>query len=260
MSKFLNSIWPWIFGGICLGALIVWAFSLFTGITGNIDCQYAAEQHRECTGYNLLFVGLWQIVETTRWLSEAIVALATIAVAVFTWTLYQATTEQGRLTEKSIRLARDEFLASHRPKIIIHTLEHPADAEGVGVEKIAAYVTAFNKGRTATTEALISAAIVSSFGDPAPGIPLQLIETKGVTNPGTPISFRVDSAFDAQMEGMSDLDTVLERRPRARSGIFCIGVIAYTDARGAYRQTGFCRRWSNYEWERVPDSSYEYAY
>ena len=49
-------------------------------------------------------------------------ALATIAIAAFTLTLWRATTEQGRLTTAALKLARDEFSATHRPRIRIKNL------------------------------------------------------------------------------------------------------------------------------------------
>lgn len=54
--------------------------------------------------------------------SGAITALATVAIAGFTLTLWRATTEQGRLAQKSIDLARDEFQSTHRPRIRIKHL------------------------------------------------------------------------------------------------------------------------------------------
>jgi hypothetical protein len=50
-------------------------------------------------------------------------ALATIAIAGFTLTLWRATTEQGRLTRDALKLARDEFIASHRPRLRVYAFE-----------------------------------------------------------------------------------------------------------------------------------------
>jgi hypothetical protein len=57
--------------------------------------------------------------------SGALTAIATIAIAWFTWTLWRATTEQGRLTQQAIDLARAEFIGSHRPKIIVRFVQGP---------------------------------------------------------------------------------------------------------------------------------------
>jgi hypothetical protein len=46
-------------------------------------------------------------------------ALATIAIAAFTLTLWRATTEQGRLTREAIELGNREFAATHRPRFQI---------------------------------------------------------------------------------------------------------------------------------------------
>jgi hypothetical protein len=49
--------------------------------------------------------------------SGTLAALATIAIAAFTLTLWRATTEHGRITDRVLDLAIDEFNATHRPKI-----------------------------------------------------------------------------------------------------------------------------------------------
>jgi hypothetical protein len=66
-----------------------------------------------------------------------ITALATLAVAVFTGTLWAATTAQGRLTVKALRLARDEFDSTHRPKLHVRNvvLQHsvPPNLQPLGM-------------------------------------------------------------------------------------------------------------------------------
>lgn len=67
-------------------------------------------------------VCLRYLVEITNWLSPAITALATVAVAAFTFVLYRATTAQGRLTQQSIDLARAEYISTHRPRVRIRMI------------------------------------------------------------------------------------------------------------------------------------------
>lgn len=50
-------------------------------------------------------------------------AIATVVIAVFTAFLAIFGYVQARLTYKTIGLAREEFLSTHRPKIIIHSVE-----------------------------------------------------------------------------------------------------------------------------------------
>jgi hypothetical protein len=49
--------------------------------------------------------------------------LATIAIAGFTLTLWRATTEHGRVMGSVLNLARDEFNAAHRPKLVIREVD-----------------------------------------------------------------------------------------------------------------------------------------
>lgn len=55
--------------------------------------------------------------------NQTISALATLVIAAFTITLWWTASRQSRLTQDAIALARDEFLATHRPKIIVHSTE-----------------------------------------------------------------------------------------------------------------------------------------
>src|SRR6266496_910438 len=47
----------------------------------------------------------------------AVTAVATVFIGVFTWVLACVSGRQARLTRESIELAREEFIATHRPKI-----------------------------------------------------------------------------------------------------------------------------------------------
>ncbi len=52
-------------------------------------------------------------------------ALATIAIAGFTLTLWRATTKQAELTRDTIALGNREFVATHRPKLILREAFSP---------------------------------------------------------------------------------------------------------------------------------------
>src|SRR5262245_433013 len=53
--------------------------------------------------------------------------LATIAIAVFTWTLKQSTDKLWNANKGSLDLAREEFVSVHRPRLRIRNVEliHP---------------------------------------------------------------------------------------------------------------------------------------
>jgi len=54
--------------------------------------------------------------------SALLTAVATIFVAGFTLTLWRATTEHSRLVGETLQLARDEFNATHRPKLRVRRI------------------------------------------------------------------------------------------------------------------------------------------
>jgi hypothetical protein len=71
----------------------------------------------------------------------AVTALATLAVAAFTFTLWRSTKGMLAATNNSINLARDEFISTHRPKLIVRqfqidpvTPENPITILGEGDE------------------------------------------------------------------------------------------------------------------------------
>lgn len=60
--------------------------------------------------------------ETTDANGELLTALGTIAIAFFTWTLWNTSKEQGVLTRESVNLAREEFLFSNRPHLVVRNV------------------------------------------------------------------------------------------------------------------------------------------
>lgn len=65
-------------------------------------------------------MALWAwISDHATVLSAVVSAISTVIVAAFTVGLFRATNRQSHLLGRSIDLARDEFLATHRPKVII---------------------------------------------------------------------------------------------------------------------------------------------
>jgi hypothetical protein len=51
--------------------------------------------------------------------SDALTAVSTLLIAVFTFTLYRSTTRLWEASERQIRLARDDFEATHRPWVSV---------------------------------------------------------------------------------------------------------------------------------------------
>lgn len=49
--------------------------------------------------------------------NSVVTAIATVFIAFFTLTLWNATSEHSRITDRVLRLARDEFISTHRPRL-----------------------------------------------------------------------------------------------------------------------------------------------
>jgi hypothetical protein len=55
----------------------------------------------------------------------AVTAVSTVFIAVFTIVLAWVTNRQARLTRQAIALARQDFTATHRPRIIVRSIQGP---------------------------------------------------------------------------------------------------------------------------------------
>jgi hypothetical protein len=62
---------------------------------------------------------LWEIIGFLQMYNGAVTAVATVFIGVFTWVLACVTGRQARLTRASIELVRNEFISTHRPRIIL---------------------------------------------------------------------------------------------------------------------------------------------
>src|SRR5271170_4863176 len=94
-----------ISSALALGFLVILIAAWLSGTTGQI-CNENQSGHEQCTSYNLAPFILIQIREALHSVENIITALATIAIAVFTWTLYRTSSHQGKLAKESIDLAR----------------------------------------------------------------------------------------------------------------------------------------------------------
>ncbi len=86
-----------------------------------VKTNQGAEAYKATYNSPSAFVGVayWCLGVFVKENGEGTTALATVVMAIFTGTLWWASTEQGRLIRQSIDLARDEFRASHRPEMAI---------------------------------------------------------------------------------------------------------------------------------------------
>jgi hypothetical protein len=114
-----------LLGWFCIILVVAW----ISGSTGKI-CNEAQTTHEQCTTYNLAPFILIQIREFLHSIENIITALATIAIACFTWTLYKSSEKMWAVTEiaakasqKSADVAENALLAANNPIITITELE-----------------------------------------------------------------------------------------------------------------------------------------
>jgi hypothetical protein len=183
------------------------------------------------------------------------VAIATLALVFVTFLMTRAIREQ-------VRLARDEFNATHRPHITIHTIEQ--SAEGAS-DRIGAHIAYVNIGGAPCTVLELRGIILWQDAALRPGI-LEMVPPDQ--------AFKVCSIAPGEIGGCTlfsadtTLRTVAVQDQRAirgqgpRQTLFCIGYLRYVDVRRIERRTGFCRRYESTLrlWNREHNPDYEYSY
>jgi hypothetical protein len=213
-----------------------------------------SSEHSNKQGYAVTVIVRTQIDCSFRFIDQHngfFAALAAMAVAAFTFTLWISTSKQARLTGDSINLARQEFIATHRPHIIVYGF----DDQPVGGSDNAPYQVQFryvNKGNTRAYVTEIGSALVS------PKLPSDFTDFK-VKKFNPPLE--VKSGFHGFKLTEDSVD-YLKILFSDQDALFCIGYIIYRDDNDTSRQTGFCRRYdpASSRWLKVEDEEYEYSY
>jgi hypothetical protein len=116
-----------IVGYIAVSTLLILIVSCAIGVHGEI-CEYnKTANHDDCSVYTLFPFILIEVFKTFDFYGTGITTLATVAIAAFTCVLYFATSKSARITDAALTLARDEFIAVHRPRIIVRFIQGPFD-------------------------------------------------------------------------------------------------------------------------------------
>jgi hypothetical protein len=193
----------------------------------------------------------WSVIDFLQRYSGAVTAGATVAIGLFTFFLIYVTNRQARLTRKSIDLARQGFIATHRPKIKIHAVEI-VDREVDSETFIGASILAFNIGESAAKNVEVRGQIFM-----APGFALNaqrpLVKTFDEVLSGQKLRAEITSDYRASYAAAS-----------RRTGIYCLGWIAYWDESEQRRETGFCVQLEfgadSGRWVSAGKPEYEYDY
>jgi hypothetical protein len=184
-------------------------------------------------------------------LSAVISATAAVAIAWFTVKLKHVSTKQARLARRAIKLAGDEYLATHRPLLRVRyfkRVDAPTD------QMIQVHFTIVNVGDTRAKMLGCNAGIEFFRKDSLP----------------TPVLFHLREALAVRPfgRGATDEATVLLPKDRAlladhlveQKEMHVYGFIVYADKGGNTRTTAFCRRWdaARDRFTPVDDPDYEY--
>lgn len=177
----------------------------------------------------------------------ALTALGTFAIAFFTLTLW-------RVTNNAVRVARDEFNATHRPKIVCLFFE---PFEGAGDDNDGVEITYVNAGTAPAIMLEIGWTIIATQ-NLRPGVIMESISLNRKTvAPGEKGKRGIESLLATAIHVQAAHPEYGGAPP-----FYCIGYIAYQDRAGARRETGFCRSFDLERkcWLGVPNSEYEYSY
>lgn len=216
---------------------------------------------------SLMADGFGWISDHATILATVVAAIAAVWVARFTAVLARVTGEQARLTNEGIKLARDEFNATHRPKIFVQAVAVTDKGsrtvlKGYGIHNPAKAIITIANGGDAPAFIIEWRAVIYYQGADAaftPGLdvaPVQLPDENAAgISPGV-----FEHLGHSQVHAISD---EWARFVNEGGAMFFIGRITYQGADRIRRNTGFCRRYDPEDtgaWRIVKDSEYEFAY
>jgi len=209
---------------------------------------------------------LFWIIEVIDEHNGFVTAVATFTMAVFTGTLWLVTNKAVRVAQDQFRfdkealkgsmdlavaqieLARDEFDAAHRPRIITRSFER-ATSDG----KAAVSFVFVNTGDIETKIAEIGT-YVGDNSNPGKIFNIERSAFPKAVRAGDRRSY-----FIVNDRMMGPIDTY-GIRPGLEGDQYLIGFIKYVSSERTF-QTGFCRKFNreNGRWVRQTESEYEYV-
>jgi hypothetical protein len=168
-----------------------------------------------------------------------ITAISTVFIALFTIVLGITSIYQGRQTAKALKLAQDEFISTHRPKLILREAFALYDAPGKPVDVL--YVIT-NKGGSKGT--IIQSALEVQFYSQLPGNVLLTPFSLGKqTIDGGTHDWSFEAGQSRQFHYVAKGEPWPPRVDIGTQGaaLFFSGHFVYADFRGIQRATAFRR-------------------
>jgi hypothetical protein len=258
----LNSFQKGTIFGAALAAL-VFAFA-FSTIPQPERAQYDQEttdvdaRHHENES-------IWFKIKTdpVDLLTLGLLVVATAQAALFVWQLgliqsgLKDTKHAAEAALQAANIARQEFNATHRPKIRIHFIEfrrvpHKGDDDW---DRIGARFLCFNIGE-APAQTIEVRGEIKAVADLPINVQRLLIKTLPVVVSGEKFIFDIHSDWLVR--------ELVSREKQGLPSFKCMGTIVYSDGNGTRRETAFCRELnisaSGESWVKVGGPQYEYEY
>jgi hypothetical protein len=198
-----------------------------------------------------------RLCKVVDWLFDPVnlTAISTLAISAFTIILAAVGYVQARLIRKSIALAREEFISTHRPKIIIHAIDAKRLANSTNpgaseLDGLGAVLLCINKGRSAALNIEIRGATLASQTIPDAKIQRPIIKTVESLESGIKIWTEIDTERSFQ-------EVVAFKQP-----VYFVGTIVYFDKNKNRRETGFCYAFNlnSAGWRKMESEAHNYAY
>jgi hypothetical protein len=180
---------------------------------------------------------LWDIIDSLEKYNGSVTAVSTVFIGVFTWVLAKVTGRQARLTREALALARDEFIATHRPRVIVRVIHWPTP-DLFYPPYIEVVIVNIGEGR----------AIVDKFGcdlarRKAAGKWLTLGADANPEDVSIPLTSGERHVFTIIVKPLSEAESEIEIFDSAchEYETCAFGTIRYVDESGVERETGFFR-------------------
>lgn len=226
-----------------------------------VHCQSEAQQTNKsddegCNKSDHLVIASMLTVFVRKLTPEGVSAAATVVIAAFTVILVLVTNRQAKLTRKSVALAREEFIATHRPRIIVHASEltRHENSEIPDYPLIGASLLCFNIGESVAKNVEVRGQIYAGLGF-APDVMRPVVRKIDEVLSGQKLRAEIESKFPVWTAAAFN---------RTEIEYYCLGWISYFDEHGQRRETGFCLRavfdGDRDRWISAGKPEYEYEY
>jgi len=184
---------------------------------------------------NLVTAFFWQAIDCLQTYNGAVTAFATFWIAVFTVVLAFVTRRQAILTRKGIELANAEFIATHRPKIIVRFIQG-AFYEGIDEHQFV-WITIANIGETRAVIEAIGGDLARRIGNEwlPPGL-------DAYAKPIAPITLESGQRHVFKVQARTPTtDATIFQEATQNVELCAVGVIQYRDGNGRLLETAFLR-------------------